>query len=67
MANITPRQLQCLEHTSNGLTEKEIARELGLSVNTVKAYRRHMLAALGCKTAAHAVAVGFRTGLLEAA
>lgn len=61
---ITPRQLVCLQHTADGLTEKEIARAMSLSINTVKSYRRHMLARLGCKTAAHAVAVGFRVGLL---
>ena len=48
--SIPPRVAQCLECLSRGLTDKEIATELGLSVGTVKVYHSHLYELISVKT-----------------
>lgn len=61
---ITSRELEVLQLVADGLENREIAARLFLSVETVKTHVRHVFAALNARSRAHAVAIGFRTGLL---
>ena len=58
------RELEVLRLVSDGLVNTEIARRLWLSPETVKSHVASLLAKLGAKTRAEAVAIGFRAGLL---
>jgi DNA-binding NarL/FixJ family response regulator len=53
-----------LQLVSEGLVNREIGDKLFLSEETVKSHVRHILAKLQARSRAHAVAVGFRRGLL---
>jgi DNA-binding NarL/FixJ family response regulator len=60
----TAREIQVLQLVSEGLVNREIGERLFLSEETVKSHVRHLLAKLQARSRAHAVAVGFRRGLL---
>jgi two-component system nitrate/nitrite response regulator NarL len=49
-AGLTPREEQILALISRGYSNKLIARELGLTVGTVKVHVKHVLKKLGLKT-----------------
>lgn len=51
---LTPRQDEVLRHVSRGLTNKEIARELGISPATVKVHLAQIMAATGAANRAAA-------------
>lgn len=61
---LSDREQQILEGMAYGMTNPMIGRELFLSMDTVKTHARHIYAKLGARDRAHAVAIGFRTGLL---
>lgn len=46
---LTQRQHDVMEHLSKGKSNKEIARELSLSLGTVKVHTQHAYAALGAR------------------
>jgi DNA-binding CsgD family transcriptional regulator len=58
------RELEVLQLISEGLVNREIGTRLFLSEETVKSHVRHLLAKLQARSRAHAVAVGFRRGLI---
>ena len=60
----TAREIEVLQLISEGLVNREIGQRLFLSEETVKSHVRHLLAKLQARSRAHAVAVGFRRGLL---
>jgi DNA-binding NarL/FixJ family response regulator len=60
----TPREIEVLQLVSEGLVNREIGQRLFLSEETVKSHVRHLLAKLQARSRAHAVAVGFRRGLI---
>ena len=60
----TSRELEVLQLISDGLVNREIGQRLFLSEETVKSHVRHLLAKLQARSRAHAVAVGFRRGLI---
>jgi DNA-binding NarL/FixJ family response regulator len=60
----TPREIEVLQLVSDGLVNREIGARLYLSEETVKSHVRHILAKLQARSRAHAVAVGFRRGLI---
>jgi DNA-binding NarL/FixJ family response regulator len=60
----TAREVQVLHLISDGLANREIGQQLFLSEETVKSHVRHLLAKLQARSRAHAVAIGFRRGLL---
>ena len=60
----TGREIQVLQLISDGLANREIGQHLYLSEETVKSHVRHLLAKLQARSRAHAVAIGFRRGLL---
>jgi len=62
---LTERELEVFRLIAEGKNNPEIARTLLIGPETVKTHVRHILDRLGAKTRAHAVTIGFRTGLLS--
>ena len=60
----TMREVEVLQLISEGLVNREIGDRLFLSEETVKSHVRHILAKLHARSRAHAVAIGFRRGLI---
>jgi DNA-binding CsgD family transcriptional regulator len=63
-ARLTPRELQVLSLTAEGLTSKEIARHLGISPRTADVHRTHLIHKLGLRNRVEAVHYALTTGLL---
>jgi DNA-binding NarL/FixJ family response regulator len=61
---LTERELQVLRGMADGKSNAEIGRELFVSEDTVKTHARRLFRKLGARDRAHAVASGFRTGLV---
>jgi len=61
---LTPRELQVLRLICAGRSNREIAAELDLSVNTVGVHRTHIMEALGVHKTAELVAYAIRNGLV---
>ena len=62
---MTVRQRQVLRLMSLGHTYHEIAVELGIGYHTVRDHAKAVRKHLRARTKAHAVAIGFQTGLLR--
>ena len=62
---LTARELQVLVGMTEGKSNGEIGRELFLSEDTVKTHARRLFKKLGASDRAHAVALGFRWGLVR--
>ncbi len=60
----TSREIEVLQLVADGLVNREIGARLFLSEETVKSHVRHLLAKLQARSRAHAVAVGYRRGLI---
>ena len=60
----TMREIEVLQLVADGLVNREIGQRLFLSEETVKSHVRHLLAKLQARSRAHAVAVGYRRGLI---
>ena len=58
------RELQVLALIAEGMTDSEIGGRLFVASNTVKSHVKNLLAKLGARSRAHAVAVGFRRGFI---
>jgi DNA-binding NarL/FixJ family response regulator len=62
---LTPRELEILQHIVAGKSNKEIASELNLSVNTVSVHRANTMDALGIHKTAELVVYAIRNGLVN--
>lgn len=62
---LTPRELAVLRHVVEGLCNKAIATQLGITAGTVKSHLRSAFAKLGVASRAHAVALVHRRGLIQ--
>jgi DNA-binding CsgD family transcriptional regulator len=62
---LTPREVEVLTAVSNGLTNKEIARELGISRHTVKFHLESLMRKLDVSSRAEAVSKSLRLKWLE--
>ena len=62
--DLSNREIEVLQLVSDGLANVEIGNSLFLSVETVKSHLQHILAKLAARSRAHAVAIGFRRGLI---
>ena len=60
----TMREIEVLQLVADGLVNREIGQRLFLSEETVKSHVRHLLAKLQARSRAHAVAVGYRRGII---
>jgi DNA-binding NarL/FixJ family response regulator len=61
---LTPRELEILQHIVAGQSNKEIAAELNLSVNTVSVHRANIMDALGIHKTAELVVYAIRNGMV---
>jgi DNA-binding NarL/FixJ family response regulator len=62
---LTVRELEVLQHIVAGQSNKEIAAELKLSVNTVAVHRANIMDALGIHKTAELVVYAIRNGLVN--
>ena len=62
---LSPRERQMLQGLLAGLSNKGIARRLGLSPRTVEMHRANMMAALGAANLPEALRLGLDAGLLS--
>jgi DNA-binding NarL/FixJ family response regulator len=61
---LTPRELEVLQLICAGLSNREIADQLGLSVNTVAVHRANIMSALGVHKTAELVVYAITNGLV---
>ena len=64
-ATLTPRQLEVLKLTVDGLRMKEIARILNLSTRTVETHKYEMMETLGVQSTAELVRYAIRHHLID--
>jgi len=64
--HLTPREIDVLTLAARGNSNKQIARHLGISDETVKSYMRTLFAKLGAADRTHAVALALRDGIISA-
>lgn len=62
---LSAREVEVLRHVARGATNVEVARQLGMSPNTVRTHVQNVLTKLGVATRAAAVARAHRLALLE--
>jgi DNA-binding NarL/FixJ family response regulator len=60
---LTAREAQVLRHMAGGLTNKQIADELGISYETIKEHVQHVLGKLGVSDRTQAAVWAVRNGL----
>ncbi len=64
-AGLTARELEILQLIVDGKSNKEIAKDLALSANTVAVHRANMMTSLGIHKTAELVAYAIRNGLVS--
>jgi len=64
-AGLTARELEVLQHIVAGKSNKEIASDLNLSVNTVSVHRANIMDRLGIHKTAELVVYAIRNGLVN--
>ena len=62
---LTARQREILQMLADGMHTEEVAKQLGLSTETVRTHTKRILSKLGAGTRTQAVAIGIRAGLIE--
>lgn len=62
---LTPGEIRVLRLIAEGNANKEIARELSISEETVKGQVRNILSKLDAKDRTHAAMIGFKRGIIE--
>ncbi|MDX6514239.1 MAG: hypothetical protein QOE36_3743, partial [Gaiellaceae bacterium] len=62
---LTDRELQALSRVADGMSQDEIARELGIGTETVRTHLRKARERLGAATKTEAVAAALRQGLIQ--
>jgi two-component system, NarL family, response regulator len=64
---LTDREAEVLAGAAEGETAAQTGARLFLSSETVKSYRKRIIAKLGARNGTHAVALALRNGLLPVA
>jgi two-component system, NarL family, response regulator len=62
---LTRRQRQILQLYADGQSTARVAKQLGLSAETIRTHTKAILARLGARDRAHAVAIALRSSLIE--
>lgn len=62
---LSPREIEILKQVANGLSNKEIARQLRLSDETVKTHLKSIFAKLNVSDRSHAIAVALSRGVFQ--
>lgn len=65
LASLTPREREVFQLLALGRSNKEVARELDMSVGTAKKHRENLQRKLDCHSAAELARLAIREGLLE--
>ena len=65
LEDLTEREGQVLHLISDGLTTKEVASQIGLSVKTIDVHRRNILQKLGARNTAQLVKIAIQNQLLS--
>ena len=65
MSRLTGREREVLQLISEGKTNKEIARILSLSINTVESHRKHVMEKLDLHNTAEIVRFAVRKGIVQ--
>jgi DNA-binding NarL/FixJ family response regulator len=63
--DLTRRELELLTHLAQGASNKTIAAELHLSLNTVRNYVQSVLTKLGAHSKLEAVSTAVREGIID--
>ena len=61
---LTPREIEILELASEGLSNKDIANQLSLSLRTVKAHLTNIFSKMGCGSRTDAIIKGLKAGYI---
>ncbi|MGY3230349.1 DNA-binding NarL/FixJ family response regulator [Luteibacter sp. HA06] len=62
---LTEREVAVLRVVADGNSNREVARKLQISLETVKQHMKHIATKLGTHDRTHAVAIAMRRGILE--
>jgi len=65
MKALTPRQTEAMDFIAQGLTDKEIARKMGISPDSVKRHVGRARSKLGARNRPHAIFQLFDLGLAQ--
>lgn len=65
MPKLTPREVECLQWVSKGMTAAETAAQLNLSERTVEHYLESATQKLGAQNRTQAVAIALREKLIN--
>jgi DNA-binding NarL/FixJ family response regulator len=61
--DISPREFQVLVLLKEGMSNKEVAKNLGLTLSTVESYRKRLIKKTGSKNTVDLVSLAYRTGI----
>jgi len=62
---LSPREIDVVRRLAEGMADKQISADLGISESTVKGYLRQVYERLGAADRAQAVAIALRTRLID--
>ena len=62
---VSPREVEVLQYAAGGRSNREIAAELDISEETVKAHMKNVLAKLDANDRTHAVTIALRRGIIS--
>ena len=65
IGSLTPREREVFQLLALGKANKEVARELGISLGTAKKHRENLQRKLDCHSAAELARLAIREGLLS--
>jgi DNA-binding NarL/FixJ family response regulator len=63
--DLTPREIEVLRQISGGNRNRDIAKKLFITEETVKVHIKHIMDKLGASDRTQAVAIGVRRGIIE--
>jgi DNA-binding NarL/FixJ family response regulator len=66
LGSLTPREREVFQLLSLGKSNKEVARELGMSLGTAKKHRENLQRKLSCQSTAELARLAIREGLMGA-
>ncbi len=66
ISNLTPRELEVLQHIAMGLSKKEVAKKLHISANTVDNHTNHLMTKLNIHDRVGLTRLAIREGLVNA-
>ena len=61
---LSDREIECVRWASEGLSAKEIARQMNINMRTVETHLEHARMKIGGRNRTHAVVAAVRQGLI---